>query len=96
MTTYVRRNGRLVEKDYADPLIVSRSATSVISDTMAPLKHMATGRMIDSKSEFRKDTRASGCIETGNEMVRAKAPVKLDPVRRRDDIRRAVYELRNR
>lgn len=71
------------------------SAPSVISDTMAPIKHMGTGRMIDSKSAFRADTKASGCIEIGNEVGKPRAPIPLDRRARRDAIRRSIYELRN-
>ena len=70
----------------------------VISDTMDPTRHMATGRMHTSKSEFRKDTRAAGCIEYGNEtahLTKPRKPVPLDRAKRREDIRRTIYELRN-
>lgn len=96
MTTYVMRNGKLVLKSEAVPIFPANPAAFVISDTMAPLKHMGTGRIIDSKAQFRADTRASGCIEIGNEVSRPAAPIKLDRGQRRDDIRRAIYELRNR
>ena len=39
------------------------SAPYVISDTMAPTKHMGTGEVLDSNAKFRSATRASGCIE---------------------------------
>lgn len=71
------------------------SAVFVISDTMQPLKHMGTGEMIDSKAKFRAATRASGCVEIGNEPIKSRPNVKLDGGKRRDDIRRAIYELRN-
>jgi hypothetical protein len=68
----------------------------VISDHMEPMKHHGTGRILDSKSEFRKDTKSMGCIEVGNEAIKPKSPIKLDRRQRRDDIRKAIYELRNR
>lgn len=70
----------------------------VISDTMEPTRHMATNRMHTSKSEFRKDTKASGCIEYGNELPTLTKPRKqvvMDRGKRRDDIRKAIYDLRN-
>ena len=73
-------------------------APNVISDTMSETRHMATGRFHTSKSEFRKDTKASGCIEYGSETKHLLAPRKqavLDRGKRRDDIRRAFYEVRN-
>ncbi len=47
---------------------------AIISDDIGAgvngLRHMATGRYHDSKSKFRADTRASGCVETGNDAPR--------------------------
>ncbi len=70
----------------------------VISDTMDTLKHPGTGRMLDSKSEFRRDTRASGCLEAGtdpsirHERPRA-TPTTADYVQ---DVKRAIEEVRSR
>jgi hypothetical protein len=97
MTTYVYRHGQLVEKQYAEPLDIPQ----VISDTMEPLKHMATGRWHTSKAAFRADTKASGCFEVGNDSS------YMDPKPRtfsrkpddrralREAIRKAFYEVRN-
>lgn len=46
----------------------------VISDSMDMLKHPATGHMTDSKSVFRGHTKASGCIEVGNEPMKPQKP----------------------
>ena len=91
----VYRNGKLVPKWCAEPKQANRSV-SVISDTMQPLRHMATGKVIDSKSQFRNETKASGCVELGNEAIKPRTPIKLDRRQRVDDIRRAIYQLRNR
>ncbi len=91
MTTYVYRNGRLIEKSKAEPL----SGVFVISDEMAPSLHHADGRIYDSKAKFRAATKSSGCIEIGNETLKPRQPVKLDRGQRREDIRQALYELRN-
>lgn len=72
------------------------AAPYVISDTMEPLKHMGTGRMIDSKAKFRADTKASGCVEIGNEPIRSRDPIRLDKRQRVEAIQRAIYDLRNR
>lgn len=69
--------------------------TSVITDTMQPLRHMGSGRMIDSKAKFRADTKATGCVEIGNESVRTRTPIRLDKRERREAIKRTIYELRN-
>lgn len=71
------------------------SAPYVISDNMDPTKHHGTGEIMTSKRAFSKATRAVGCIEIGNEIVKPRAPVKLDRAQRREDIKRTIYELRN-
>lgn len=71
------------------------SAPAVISDTMDPIKHMGTGRMIDSKSRFRQDTKASGCIELGNETIKPRKLIQLDRRERREAIQRSIYNLKN-
>ena len=96
MTTYVIRNGQLIEKHLAEPLTSQGSAPFVISDTMEPLKHMGTGRIIDSKAKFRADTRASGCVEIGNEPVKPRSSIRLSKRDRVEAIQRAIYDLRNR
>jgi len=74
---------------------VKSNAAYVISDTMIPLKHMGTGEVIDSKAKFRAATRASGCVEIGNEPIKPRAQIKLDSGQRRETIRKVIYDLRN-
>lgn len=71
------------------------SAPYVISDSMIPTKHMATGQVLDSKSKYRAATKAAGCVEIGNESIKPRVPIKLDGGKRREDIRKSIYELRN-
>lgn len=69
-----------------------------ISDTMNDTRHMINGKYYDSKHKFRQVTKQHGCIEVGNEekfMMKPRQPKKLDKRQRRDDIKKAVYELRN-
>ena len=75
---------------------VKSNAPYVISDTMAPTRHMASGRILDSKAKFRAETRALGCVEIGNEAIKPRKPIKLDGGQRREAIRKSIYELRNR
>lgn len=57
---------------------------------------MASGKMISSKKKFRDETRAYGCIEVGNDVkVQPRKPIKLDKRQRRQDIGKAIHELRN-
>ena len=92
MPTFVYRNGSIVPKDQSD---VKPWKTMIISDIMDPMKHMASGRIIDSKSRFRAETKATGCIELGNEPIRSRKPIMLDKRQRREDIQRVVFNLRN-
>lgn len=103
MTTYVYRAGELVEKDRAEPLHVIRARSDLPSpfvslDTMDETRHMADGKFYTSKSEFRRVTKAHGCVEVGDQKDfgrRRKMVPKLDKRQRKDDIRKAVYELKN-
>jgi hypothetical protein len=100
VTTFVYRNGKLVDKSRAGPRNEKLgNSTFVISDTMEPTRHMANGKMYDSKAEFRQATRDAGCIELGNEtatLLKPRQQIQLDRGKRRDDIRKTIYELRNR
>lgn len=97
MTTYVMRNGRLVEKNLAGPLHVPTTAPGIISDTMDPTRHMATGRYFTSKAAFRAETKAAGCVEVGNDpsIYKPRKPIPMSREQRREDIRRVIYNLRN-
>ncbi len=73
-------------------------APYVISDTMPPTRHMADSNYYTSKAKYRAVTKSHGCIEYGNEaatLLKPRQPVKLDPAKRRDDIKRALWEVRN-
>lgn len=72
---------------------------NIISDIMPDTRHMANGQLYNSKSEFRKATKAAGCIEVGNDksvmVPPIRKPVELDRRQRREAIRQSIYELRN-
>ena len=98
MVTFVYRNGKVVNKRRAKPKFSANDATFAISDTMDPLQHHADGKMYDSKHKFRETTRAYGYVEYGNEtkaLLTPRKPILMDRAKRRDDIRRTIYELRN-
>lgn len=66
------------------------------SDTMEPLQHMCSGKMISSKKKFRNETKAYGCIEVGNETkIKPRKQIVPDKRQRRDDIKKAIHELKN-
>lgn len=63
---YVWHNGTFVDvTDWKPP---PRKTPYIIRDSMDALQHPATGQMMDSKSEFRKTTRAHGLVEVGNDV----------------------------
>lgn len=101
MTTYVLRDGELIEKHLAPPPIDTGPSScfrmNFISDTMEPTLHMATGRLHTSKAKFRADTRASGCVEVGDQKNYGKRKFvpKLDKRQRVEDIKRAIHQLQN-
>lgn len=91
--TWVMRNGKLVPKHLAGPRDSGR-VRGVISDTMDALVHPCTGKMMDSKSEFRKVTKAKGGVEVGNEkLVDRRQLHSLDSESRRRDISTAMEQL---
>lgn len=67
-------------------------------DEMAPTRHMVNNKLYTSKKKFRDETKARGCIEVGNEtstLMKPRQQIKLDKRKRREDIKRAVWELKN-
>lgn len=93
---YVLREGKLVPKHLAQPLTERREAPNVIPDGMGQdLWHPATGRYADSKSEFRRMTKESGCVEMGNDIkAEPRKQVRLSRQERADAIRAAIEQLR--
>jgi hypothetical protein len=71
-------------------------APAVISDHMEGIKHHGSGRYFTSKRAFSQETRRLGMVEMGNELPKPRQPIRLDKRQRADDIRKAIYELRNR
>lgn len=81
------------------PITKGSKGPSVIRDEMDPTRHMADGKYYTSKAKFREATRAAGCVEVGNEtstIMKPRKPIQLDRRKRAEDIKRAIYELRNR
>ena len=67
-TTYVMRNGELVEKHKAND---ETNAPMIMGD-IAPYQSMIDGSMIQSRSRHREHLKANGCIEVGNESMETK------------------------
>lgn len=85
----------MIDAELAYEGFTPSGAPYVISDSMDAIKHHGTGLMTDSKSGFRKMTKATGCYEVGNETMKPRGQIRLDKRQRKEDIRRAIYELRN-
>lgn len=87
----------MVERHLAGPVEV-KPALYVISDTMPHMKHPGTGRMLDSKAEFRRDTRASGCLEVGSDpnATKERPRVNVSTAEVARDVKRAMQELNSR
>jgi hypothetical protein len=69
-------------------------APMVIGDHMSAVEHPCDGKLYESKSAFRRVTKANGCVEVGNDPQRLKkfSPPKPD----RKAIRAAVKMAANR
>lgn len=61
--------GNVVLVDTADLPRIERKAPAVHTDTIAPTWHPTTKRFFDSKSAFRAETKRTGGIETGNDLL---------------------------
>lgn len=53
-----------------------RKAPAFHQDSMAPLWHPTTGRMFDSRSAFRAETKRTGGREVGNDDLNVSQPTK--------------------
>lgn len=106
MTTFIHRpdhplassNG-MVDKRLIEEECIFGESSYVISDVMEPTRHMATGKIHDSKSEFRKDTKRSGCIEVGNDVgafTKPRSNISLSRRERAEHIKQAIEFLRNK
>ncbi len=69
----------------------SKPNKGVITDSMDAKVHPITGKLMDSKSEFRKVTRAHNCEEVGTEKLKDRRVLDLPPIK--EDIARAIREL---
>lgn len=67
-TTYVMRDGELVEK-YSTQ---QESNAPMVMGDIAPYKSMIDGSMITSRSHHREHLRNNNCIEVGNESMETK------------------------
>ena len=86
----------LTEEDKGAIIGNQRVNINFISDSMEPTWHPVDNRYYTSKKKFRNETKARGCVEIGNDIkVKPRKPVKLDRKQRREDIKKAIYDIRN-
>jgi hypothetical protein len=85
MTTYVFRNGELVDKDLAEPLEVGSRLQIIreIEPYKAVATDVATGRapIIKSRADHREFIKRNGYIEVGSEKPKPRAPIEMSSPR---------------
>lgn len=68
------------------------SAPMIISDTIGAVQSQLTGKFYDSKSSLRKEYKAHGVREMGNDKQEIKAPSK--PKLGKEEISKAVQKIK--
>lgn len=81
------------KKERAAPKRSDLPAPMIQSDTMEPLMHHGIGKILDSKSAFRKKTKELGLVEYGNETPKPPKLKKLSKEERKKDIAQAITQL---
>lgn len=70
-----------------------RRTPYIVRDSMAPAVHPATGRVMDSKSAFREQTRAHGLVEVGNDYQTNQTKAPPSRAERKRDVAQAIQML---
>lgn len=65
------------------------TAPMVMSD-IQPYRSMIDGSLITSRSQHRAHLKANGCVEVGNEPMKAKKPSWVDDKRQKESLRREI------
>lgn len=69
------------------------SGPMLISDAMPALRHMASGRVHESKSTFRRDTKSYGCVEVGSDAPTKRPKLDTKLPKPQQDIAEAWSQL---
>lgn len=69
------------------------SAPMIIPDTIGAVQSQLTGKFYDSKSSLRKEYKAHGVVEMGNDKQDMKAPKK--PQVSKEEISKAIHKVKN-
>jgi len=69
----------------------------VIGDHMSATEHPCDGKIYESKSAFRRVTKANGCIEVGNDPQRFRKPKRprTDRMAIRETVAKAINRVKN-
>lgn len=82
-TTYVYRNGEMIDKRFAPPPVYARSslkAPYIRTDGMDATWNPATGETYDSKSAYERAVKDAGCVIVGNDPAAGRAnPPSFEP-----------------
>lgn len=81
-------------KTFPDPAkeVERKGSHAIIQDSMDPVEHPCEpGRFFDSKSQFRRVTKAHGCVEVGSGGLPKRR--EYEPQGVKEDIRRALEKL---
>lgn len=81
------------KKEGIAPKRSSLPAPMVQSDSMDALMHHGCGKIMDSKSAFRKKTKELGLIEYGTDAPKPAKPKRLSKEERKKDIAQAIAQL---
>jgi hypothetical protein len=84
------RDGKFLNEDEISEFSVKQPvAPNVIDDTMAPLRHLVTGEVFESKSAFRRVTKMMGLEEVGNDLL-SKRKQKVPDLLSEERVNRAI------
>lgn len=100
---FITKDDFYMHKFYMEPdlrMIVGNKPIQIYynKDEMEPIRHMINGKYYTSKKKFRDETKARGCIEIGNEtstLLKPRKYIETSKKQRREDIKKAIYELKN-
>lgn len=81
MTVYVRRNGKMVNKNTGEPMVTPEMMAQpvkvpmIISD-IEPYTSPVDGRVVNSRSDRRDDLKRHGCVEYEPSMSPTKGKIR--------------------
>lgn len=95
-TTYVFRDGALIDRRQAPPVRANRSSLPcpmVISDQLGDVWNPVNGKTYDSKSKYYGAVKAAGCEIMGNDPAASRIPTRHEAGGVEADIKQAIEQL---